>query len=283
MLTLSYLHIRVVAIYSFLNLNAFDIPYFCHSNDKKHVPTDKNSFVTIPSTGATPNANIDTDGQIPMSGEFARKVIHICSLIIPIGYTYLSLETTLWILISFTLFALFVDFGRHYMKWLNRIVTFAFGSILREHEKDSSRKLISGGSYVLISACICILLFPKVVAITAFSILIISDTAGALFGRKFGKHHFLDKSLEGTIAFIISAFVVVLISPKASGIWQEYVLGFVGAVVGGIVEAGSVRLRLDDNFSVPITVGCIIWLGYFLLSYIEPSVGEAVYRTLICG
>lgn len=218
--------------------------------------------------------------QIPMTGEFTRKIIHISSLIIPIGYYYLSYATALWILIPFTAFAFIMDYGRHFIPPLNRFVNWAFGSILREHEKDNSRKLLSGGSYVLISACICIVAFPKVIAITAFSILIISDTASALFGRRFGKHRFLDKSLEGTIAFILSAWVVVLFSPKVSGNLQEYLLGFTAAVIGGIFEAWSVSLKLDDNFSVPLSIGIFMWLGYYLLSLIEPSVFAPIFRAL---
>lgn len=216
-----------------------------------------------------------------MSGELARKIIHITSLTIPIGYYYLTYSTALWILIPFTLFALFIDYGRYYIPPIAKFVDWSFGSILREHERDSKRKLLSGGSYVLISACLCVLIFPKIIAISAFSILIISDTASALIGRRFGKNHFLDKSLEGTISFIISACIVVVIAPKVGGLWQEYCIGFAAAFIGGIIEAMSVRLRVDDNFSVPISIGIIMWAGYFLLSLINPSTFETVYRTLV--
>ncbi|MDP4220805.1 MAG: dolichol kinase [Bacteroidota bacterium] len=226
-------------------------------------------------------AKKEENAQIPMSGELMRKVIHLLSLSIPIGYFYLGYSTTLWILIPLTLFALFMDYGRYYIKWIDKFVKWSFGSILREHERDSSRKLLSGGSYVLISACICILLFPKIVAITAFSILIISDTSSALIGRKFGKNYFLDKSLEGTTAFILSAWIVVLFTPKVNGIWQEYVIAFIAAAIGGIVEAMSVRLHVDDNFSIPLSVGISMWLGYFLLSVIDPGAFEPLYRLLV--
>ena len=232
-------------------------------------------------TQTTSETEQDTNSQIPMSGELLRKVIHICSLIIPIGYAYLNYSTTGLILISFTLFALFVDYGRYYIKWLDKLVTRLFGSILREHERDNSRKLLSGGSYVLISACLCVLIFPKVIAITAFSILIISDTASALFGRRFGKRHFLDKSLEGTLAFILSAWIVVIFTPKVHGYLSEYVIGFSAAFIGGIVEAMSVRLRLDDNFSVPLSIGVIMWISYYMISLISPSMFEPLYRSLV--
>ena len=219
--------------------------------------------------------------QITMSGELTRKLLHITSLTIPIGYYYLSYSTALWILIPFTLFALFIDYGRYYIPLIDRVVNKMFGSILREHERDSKRKLLSGGSYVLISACLCILIFPKIIAITAFSILIISDTSSALIGRRFGKHHFLDKSLEGSIAFIVSACIVVVIAPKVECLWQEYCIGFIAAIIGAIIEAMSVRLRVDDNFSVPISIGISMWIGYFFISLLSPSVFEPLYRALV--
>ncbi len=219
--------------------------------------------------------------QIPMSGELARKIIHICSLSIPIGYYYLSYKTTLWILIPVTIFALFIDYGRFYFKWISKFFLSVVGPILRDHERDSSKKLLSGGSFVLISACICILVFPKIIAITAFSILIISDAASALLGRRFGKHHFLDKSLEGTLAFIVTAWIVVAIAPKVAGVWEEYILTMFAAVLGGILEASSVTLRTDDNFSVPISIGIFMWVGYFLLSVLNPAVFDPIYKSLV--
>ena len=225
--------------------------------------------------------DLETDSQITMSGELARKIIHLMSLAISIGYYFLSERTMLSILLPFTTVALIVDYGRYYIKWINRFFNWAFAPILREHERNSDRKLLSGGTFVLISACICIVIFPRIITITAFSILIISDTASALFGRRFGKNHFLDKSLEGTIAFILSAWVVVIIAPKIGSSWMEYLPGLVAAVVGGIIEAMSVRLRVDDNFSVPLSIGIIMWLGYLLLSLLYPSVFGSVYQELV--
>ncbi len=68
-----------------------------------------------------------------------------------------------------------------------------FGFLLRKHEIDKEKKNLTGATYVLISALICALIFPKVIFVTAFTILIISDTMAALIGRKFGKHKIFKK------------------------------------------------------------------------------------------
>lgn len=211
-----------------------------------------------------------------MGGEIIRKGIHLASLTIPIAYSFFTQQTMLLILLPFTAIALFLDYGRHYAPWVRRFVNSMFASILREHETDSKKKLLSGGSYVLISACLCIIVFPKVIAITAFAILIVSDAISALLGRRFGKHRFLDKSVEGSTAFFLSALIVVAVSPKVSGLGAEFMIGAIGALIGTLIEAASVRLKVDDNFSVPCSIGIVMWLCYYLISII----GDPVYSSM---
>ncbi len=216
-----------------------------------------------------------------MSGEVFRKSIHISSLAVPIFYSFFSKSQVLMFLLPMTVFAVFVDYGRHYIPWVDRFFKWLFGPILREHEQDNSKKLISGGSYVLISACLSIIIFPKVIAITAFAILIISDAISALIGRRFGKRPFLDKSVIGSTSFALSAFIVVFLSPKAMGLPIEYVIGCIAAMVGTLVEAMSVRLKLDDNFSVPSSIGLTMWLAYFLLTLSSDPIYAKLFTVLM--
>jgi dolichol kinase len=135
---------------------------------------------------------------------------------------------------------------------------------LRKHELDKEKKNLTGATYVLLSALICALLFPKVIFVTAFSILIISDTMAALIGRKFGKRKFLRKSFEGTLSFFISASIVVFFTPKVGDFPLEYMIGFIAAFIGAIVENISYGLA-DDNLSIPISVGLTMWLLYIII------------------
>ncbi|MFZ1518506.1 MAG: dolichol kinase, partial [Ignavibacteriaceae bacterium] len=113
-------------------------------------------------------------------------------------------------------------------------------------------------------ALLCALIFPKVIFVTAFSILIISDTMAALIGRKFGKIKFLRKSFEGTLSFFISASIVVLFTPKVDNLLLEYIIGIVAAFVGAIVENISYGFA-DDNLSIPVSVGLTMWLLYVII------------------
>jgi dolichol kinase len=130
---------------------------------------------------------------------------------------------------------------------------------------DKKKKNLTGATYVLLSALICALIFPKVIFVTAFTILIISDSMAALIGRKFGKRKFLRKSFEGTLSFFISASIVILFTPKVGNFPLEYLIGFVAAFVGSIVENISYGLA-DDNLTIPLSVGLTMW-GLYLIFF----------------
>lgn len=218
-------------------------------------------------------------GQISFSNELIRKSIHLGSLSIPIIYYFIHRETALYVLVPLTIFSIAIDVGRFYIPAIRRFVEVLFDRILRPHERNPG--LLSGATYVLISALFCVAVFPKLITVTAFSILIVSDGASALFGRAFGKHRFFDKSLEGTAAFIVSAWIVVMITPKVGPLPIEYAIAAFAAIVGGIAEAASVTLHLDDNFSVPVSIGFTMWGLYYLISLLDPAQYAALYHVLL--
>ncbi len=202
-------------------------------------------------------------GTIDFKGELLRKSIHLCSLSIPIIYYFITKSTALSILIPLTIISVLVDFARYFIPSLNNFVIKIFGFIMREHENDFSKKNLNGASYVFIAATLTLWIFPKIIFITAFSMLIICDTAAALIGRKFGKHKFLSKSLEGTFAFFIFGIFVVLLAPKVEGLFLEFLIGVFGGAIGAIVENISYGWA-DDNLTIPISIGLTMW-GLYLL------------------
>lgn len=135
--------------------------------------------------------------------------------------------------------------------------------MLRPHEKKG-KGFFNGATWVLISATICVLAFPKVITITGFTILIISDICAALIGRRYGKHKFFDKSWEGTISFIVSAIAIIFIYYNIFNLPFSYLItGVIAAVFGGFVEAISKVIKVDDNLSIPISVGLVMLAGEY--------------------
>lgn len=204
------------------------------------------------------------NGTIKYRDELYRKLIHLTSLSIPIVYYFITTETAALILAILAGLALIIDLARYLHPEVGKIFYKIFGFLLRKHELDHKKKNLNGATYVLISALIAVLIFPKVIFITAFSILIVSDSLAALIGRKFGRRKFLSKSLEGTLTFFISACIVILFTPKVGGFIEEYLIGFISAFVGAIIENISFSL-IDDNLSIPLSVGFTMWGLYLLL------------------
>jgi dolichol kinase len=207
--------------------------------------------------------HLEQNATIDYRYEIVRKGIHLFSLSIPTIYFFISQQLALCLLLPITAVFIGIDTARYYIPAVSRWFYRWFGWLLRRHETDINRKQLTGASNVLISASLCVLLFPKVIAINAFAILIISDTTSALVGRRFGRHRFFAKSLEGSVAFFISAVIVILIAPKVSRLPAEYVVGIIAAAIGAIVEA--LPIRIDDNLSIPLAVGFSLWWLYMLL------------------
>jgi len=192
--------------------------------------------------------------------ELVRKAIHLCSLAIPLVYYWISKAQALSILVPLALLLGLADVARLYHPATGRLYSKYLGFLLRPHERTEHGRKLNGATYVLMSAIICIIVLPKIIFITAFAVLIISDTSAALIGRRFGRHPFFNKSVEGTAAFFLSGLLVVAVAPKAAWLPAEYAIGAVAVLIGAIVEASPAPL--DDNLSIPFSIGGIMWLLY---------------------
>lgn len=199
--------------------------------------------------------------QIDYKFEIYRKMIHICSLSIPIIYYFIPKSVGLLILSGVLLISLIVDIGRFASPVFGKLIYRFLGSIFREHELDSSKKQLSGATWLLAAAIFCIIIFPKGIAMISLFFLIIGDTVAALIGRKWGKTPFLKKSLEGTGAFFISTIIIALFTPKFTDNFLEIGLivfaGFVAAIAENYASGW-----LDDNIAIPLSSGTVLWLLY---------------------
>jgi dolichol kinase len=195
--------------------------------------------------------------------EIVRKAIHLLSLSIPGVYYFITKQLALTILIPIALAFLIVDLARYYhpstKNWFYRW----FGWLLRKHESDVATKRLTGATNILLSGILCMLIFPKIIFVNAFAILILSDITSALVGRRFGKKRFFYKSLEGAFGFFVAAVVVVLLAPKVEALPLEYVIGIAGGAVGAVAE--SLSVKIDDNITVPLCIGFVMWGLYALL------------------
>jgi dolichol kinase len=210
--------------------------------------------------------NQETDKNISFLQELTRKAIHLTSLAIPICYIFFLREEILMVIVPIMILAIVSDLATKRNVFLRSLYLKAFGFLLRKHEIKTKKMLLNGASWVMISSVLTIYFFPKLIAIVGLSILFISDMVAAIIGRKYGKRRFLGlkkKSWAGTVAFFASAMFVVIIYGVIFNVpYLYYLIGLFASVGAAVGEAISKKiLRTDDNLTIPISFGIIMWMG----------------------
>jgi dolichol kinase len=187
-------------------------------------------------------------GQITFVQELMRKGTHMGALIIPAGYYFLHLERPemLSIMVPVTVAMILIDIAR-LRRWLfwKAFARKILSPVIRQHEMAGD---FTGATYILLSVCLTVALYDKPIAIAAMAFIIVGDTLAALIGRRFGRHRFGNKSVEGSLACLVGTVIVAVIVPDL-----PIGIRLFGAVVATIVEA--LPLNIDDNITVPILSG----------------------------
>jgi len=195
---------------------------------------------------------------IPYRQELLRKTVHLSSIWMPVALFYLprlfnvilfGVCAVLNVLIEIAVF--------RRVPVVTPLYKALFGKMARESEPGKFR--FSGAPPMYASACLTALCFSPRVASCAFAILILSDTAAALIGRKWGRHRFPNgKSAEGSAAFLLVAWTIVCgfclaggLSGGATAVWMA------AAAVSCAAEFFNEQIHLDDNFSIPLCFGVI--------------------------
>lgn len=191
--------------------------------------------------------------------ELLRKLIHLSSLWIPALIYFV--QPAISIIIFSTIFCgdVLLEYG-NYKKWCWARRTFGllFYKTLRNKELKRNQLQLSGGAYVMLAAIACTLLFPANIAVVALTIMLISDTCAALFGKAFGTRRlYKNKSLEGTVAFFISALVIMMLGNFILPVTYASILA---AFVATMAEMYEDKIEIDDNLSIPLSVGTVLTL-----------------------
>jgi len=184
--------------------------------------------------------------------EVWRKLLHLFALSIPVGYHFVSHLTAILIPAFCFLVSLFADIARLRRWSCQRLWLPITSPIIRPKESEN----FTGATYILASGAICPAIFQVPAAAAGMAAIILGDIAAALIGRRWGTHRLVGrKTLEGSGAFLVAAFLGILAVPGID--WQ---LAMIAAVVGTTAEA--ISGKVDDNLSVPLTVGltCHLWL-----------------------
>tara|TARA_Y100000996_G_C22548607_1_gene652850 strand:- start:1766 stop:2347 length:582 start_codon:yes stop_codon:yes gene_type:complete len=184
--------------------------------------------------------------------ELLRKGIHACNSIIAFSLFFLDQKDVLLIVAISAILIVVFDFLRIYTKPVQRIYNFLFKEVTRDFESHR----LTGASYVMIGALIVLSIFESRICIPALLIMSFSDSAAAIIGKKYGKTKIFNKTLEGSLAFLLTSFVIVIFFIPDI----DFTFSIIAIIASTIVELVP-KSNLDDNLLIPIVSAFIISLG----------------------
>ena len=181
--------------------------------------------------------------------EINRKLIHTCSAAIPLLYWFwLPADVMILGLVVINLAFFVIEYQRLLGTRVGKLLEWLFKPAIRTQEATK----VTGAAFVFLGNLATIALFPKQIAVPALLVLSISDSFAALIGIPLGKHPIGEKSIEGSLAFFISALAVLAFFPEIG--WSAKIFG---ALTGTLVEA--FLKQIDDNIAIPLSVAVVIW------------------------
>ncbi len=189
--------------------------------------------------------------------ETKRKLFHLSAILFPLSYhncnkLYMILAVTI-----ITFLVLTIDICRHHIQLFQDYVEKFFASIMRKKEKHS----LSAVSAMMLGMFSTVIFFKKNIVITSWLVLIFADTAASICGRMINKKE--GKSIIGALCFFLVAIIASLLYNNLF-VYAEDRLNLIciliSSLIATIVEFYSNKIKLDDNFSIPVSFSIIAFL-----------------------
>ncbi len=121
---------------------------------------------------------------------------------------------------------------------------------IRGYERQD--EYFKGPMMFALGALLSVILFPINVAAACIAVLAAGDSVSTLVGKTYGKHALpinRKKTWEGSIAFLIMAFIVLWFFDPAKAMYIAPIAMFV-----------EMLPRVDDNLTIPLCVGLLFSL-----------------------
>ena len=196
----------------------------------------------------------------------ARKFWHMGMGIVVAGIYQSGLATglSLAILMSVLAFSLIMETLRLRNPVLNQILIKVWGPVMRSCEVNR----YTGIPFYLASSIVAIAAFPRPVAVLSILFLACGDPIASLVGILYGDKSIRfsnGKSLLGTLAGVVTCVLVAFFYLRSMSFTpaQSVILSLVGGIAGGTVEL--IPLDMDDNFTIPVLSGFILWFAFIFL------------------
>lgn len=179
------------------------------------------------------------------TSEYWRKACHsFAGLSISLAYLWLPKDIFSCLFFPAAAIYIIIELARLKIKWIERIYLLAAKNFLRDEEYSRP----SAAFYFFVGSALTILLFPKQIAVGALIVLALSDTLAALVGRRYGKYRIWNKTLEGSMAFFISAWLILTLYFGC-----EPLKHLMPALAGTLAEL--LPCPINDNLLIPLVIG----------------------------
>ncbi|MBQ8661871.1 MAG: phosphatidate cytidylyltransferase [Alphaproteobacteria bacterium] len=188
--------------------------------------------------------------------ELYRKAVHLSSLWMPPAVLLLNRNASIILFACLLGLNLIVERAACLKTpFIGTLFRRMFIKTLRHKEVCRKDFVPSGSVYILAAALIVSVCYTPKAAAAAMSIMLISDSCAAVFGKFWGSHRFENgKSAEGTLAFFVSAFLITAFFFPALPL---ALLGLI-SVLATAAEFFERELQIDDNFAIPVITGFIL-------------------------
>ncbi|MDR1694709.1 MAG: hypothetical protein LBR70_05940 [Lactobacillaceae bacterium] len=189
--------------------------------------------------------------------ELKRKLLHLSSLWIPVFIYLFPKNICIAVLGALLLGNIIIEYLNYKKNPVTRkYLGFVFLKLSRSFELKKNQIRFSGSVFVLLASLFAVIFFYQNVAIISITIMLISDTVAALWGRAFGKIKIFDgKSVEGSLAFFTSAIITSIVLDNLLPFNYSIVIACITAT---FFEIYSKKLRLDDNLAITMSLGTML-------------------------
>lgn len=184
-----------------------------------------------------------------MTSKF-RTAVHASTLLVPFLAEATSKSTVAVALVATTAAYILSEVLRLRAKNVPLITRFT----LAMSREDESPHLVVAPIYLAIGVVLSLLAFPKDIAYASITIVAVGDPVASYVGRKLGRIHVRQKTLEGFAGGLIVSFAAALL-------WVPPHLALAGSVAGMLFELLGI---LDDNLTIPIGAGSAMLIASIL-------------------
>lgn len=195
---------------------------------------------------------------------YRRSLLHVASG----AFAVFALEALPWnvlmgIAVAWAVFAWGCEVSRRMSPRINALMMKVFGPVAHEHESHR----VNSATWYATALLLLALTHQPLWCVAGVAVLGIGDPVAGLVGRRFGRIRLMHgRSLEGTAAFFVSSMLVVFalfVTLHGLGVGQALLLAAAAGLAGAIAEL--VSLRVDDNFSIPLSAAAGVALAGLLI------------------